>query len=278
MKIMHFALIAFIYTGSCIPAIHTIYSFHEAAEVLQSLDENSLALFDVDYTITMPGCCMLWPQIISEHKEWLEQAYESAFSKSARSKEYLQSIWQDQESPPTITEACVVQYIYELQKRKVSTFALSAIMTGGYYSIASLPEWRFRKLQEVGINFSDSDYGDAVFTQFPNQDGQYPVLYRGILCSALASKGDVLGAFLESTQWKPSVVIFFDDSLSRLQEVERELAKRDIPFIGYHYHGSQKVVGKLDKEVALMQLNYLVQHERWIMEDEASMLLQTRCV
>ena len=66
---------------------------------------------------------MLWPQIISEHNDWLQQAYESFFSKSQRSKEYLQSIWQDQESPPTIVEPCVIHYISELQKRKVPVFA-----------------------------------------------------------------------------------------------------------------------------------------------------------
>ena len=149
-------------------------------------------------------------------------------------------------------------------------------MTGSYYAIASLPEWRFRKLQEIGIDFRHEQFQDTVFTHLPHQDGQYPLLYSGILCSAIVSKGELLGAFLDHRQWQPDTVIFFDDSLKRLQEVETECVKRNISFVGFHYHGAECVKGELDKEIAAFQLQYLVEHEQWIMEDEAQMLLNAQ--
>ena len=257
--------------------IRKIHSFGQASEVLASVDHGTLVLFDVDATITVPGSPMLWANVIKIHGQWLEQLYDEVFKKSARSKEYLQSIWQDQEIPKLV-ESDIVHIIANLQERQVPVFALTAIMTGSYYSIPSLPEWRYAKLKQVTIDFKHEDFSDHIFTNLPMYDEQYPLFYKGILFSTVVSKGDVLGAFLDRIEWEPTLVIFFDDNLMRVQEVESEMNKRKIPFIGYHYHGIECLTDKLNKEIAAFQLNYLVQYERWIMEDEAYMLLKTECI
>lgn len=269
-RIFLFTWLLYVSSSSCFQKID---SFFEAADRLIMADENTLVLFDVDYTITMPGSPMLWPKIAKVHAQWLQELYASTFKKSNKSEEYLRSIWQDQEIP-AVVEADVVTIIKTLQNRNVPVFALTAIMTGSHYTIPSLPEWRFKKLQQIGIDFRNDEFPDIIFNEFPDVNGYYPIFYQGILCTALATKGEVLGAFLDRMQWKPSRVIFFDDNLTRLEEVKIEMEKRAIPFIGYHYHGVDYMEGKLDKPVAAFQLNYLVEHEKWIMEDEARILLK----
>ena len=86
-------------------------------------------------------------------------------------------------------------------------------------------------------------------------------------------KGSVLGAFLDRTPWEPDLVIFFDDSMKRVEQVAEEMKKRNIPFYGYYYKGADFVSGELDKEVAAFQLNYLVEHEKWLSEEEARALI-----
>lgn len=255
--------------------IRKIHSFRQASQVLASADHSTLVLFDVDATITVPGSPMLWANVIKNHSQWLEQLYDEVFKKSERSKEYLQSIWQDQEIP-ALVESDIVHIIANLQERKVPVFALTAIMTGSHYSISSLTEWRYAKLKQVSIDFTHEDFSDHVFTNLPVHNEQYPLFYKGILFSTVVSKGDVLGAFLDRIEWEPTLVIFFDDNLMRVQEVESEMTKRKIPFIGYHYHGIECLADRLDKEIAAFQLNYLVQHEHWITEDEASILLKAK--
>ena len=46
-----------------------------------------------------------------------------------------------------------------------------------------------------------------------------------------------------------------------------------IPFQGFVYLGAEYVPGELSKELAEFQLNYLVEHEDWITEEQALLLM-----
>ncbi len=152
--------------------------------------------------------------------------------------------------------------------------SLTALKTGSSFTIPSLPEWRFNKLKELGIDFSKANFPDMIFNVLPqDDDGSYPLLYHGILCTSTSSKGHVLVAFLDRAKWKPDLVIFFDDSMKRVEQVAEEMHKRGIPFQGYQYNGAEFMPGELDKKVAEFQLKYLVEHEEWLSEEEARALL-----
>jgi hypothetical protein len=248
--------------------IKQIDSFSRASDILSAADKNALVLFDVDDTLMMPASKVFWPRNIEKHKEWLRDIVETALKKTAKTEDELRHIWAATELPILI-EPDIVPIIQSLQDRGVKVLALTAIMTKG-----GVPEWRFSKLKQLGIDFSRADFSTITFNELPAHDGQYPMLYKGILGTTHVSKGDVVGAFLDRTSWKPSQVIFFDDSLKRVKEVADEMHKRGIPFHGFQYLGGDHLPGKLDKEIAATQLNYLAEHEIWISEDEARELLK----
>jgi hypothetical protein len=160
-----------------------------------------------------------------------------------------------------------------LQNRGVKVLALTATWTGAYFTIPSVPEWRFNKLKELGIDFSKTNFLDMTFDELPPEEGYSPMLYHGILCAGTSSKGAVLGAFLDRVKWKPDQVIFFDDSIERVESVANEMQKRGIRFHGFQYNGANFVPGELDKEVATLQMKHLVEHEEWLSEDEVRKLL-----
>lgn len=174
---------------------------------------------------------------------------------------------------PLVIEPSIVATIQSLQDRGIKVLALTDLLTGSQDQISFLPEWRSAKLQEVGINFSKANIPDKVFSQLPERDGTHPMLYRGILCTNHESKGIVLGAFLDYMDWKPSHVIFFDDTLSRVDEVAQEMCKRDIRFSGYNYLGAEYVPGELEKDVAILQFQYLAEYETWLSDTLARDIL-----
>jgi FMN phosphatase YigB (HAD superfamily) len=253
--------------------ITQIDSFAQATDALAATDKNSLVLFDVDDTLIEPASVLFRSKIANENDgPWIGELFSTVFANAKHSVDYYLSILQSQEVPLLI-EKNIVQTITSLQDRGVKVLALTALWTGAYFTIPSVPEWRLNKLKELGIDFSKTNFPDMTFDELPQEEGHFPMLYHGILCTIQISKGQVLGAFLDRIQWKPDQVVFFDDNLERVESVAQEMQKRKIPFHGYHYKGADFVPGELNKEVAEFQLKYLVEHEEWLSEEEARALI-----
>ena len=253
-----------IYFNRCtFSQVKTIDSFAQASTVLLAADKNTLVLFDVDETLIIPASVTMRTKTKEQHQQWLKQTLDSMIKSLPKPEDYYFDNWAITETPLVI-EPSIIATIKSLQDRGVKVLALTNLSTGSRYQIQSLPEWRFAKLHDVGIDFSKVSIPDTIFTDLPIKNGTYPVLSHGILATNQESKGLVLGAFLDYIKWKPKHVIFFDDSLKRVNEVAQEMCRRNISFTGYHYQGADYVPGDLDKEVAAFQFKYLFEHERWL--------------
>ena len=252
--------------------IKSIDSFAQAADTLNSATSNSLVLFDVREVLYVPLSAVFHVKVIEENTEWLKEAQQTIFQDIKKPEGHYWSIWKQQETPMLI-EPSIVQTIADLQNRGVKVMVLTALMSGADFTIPSLPEWRFNTLKKLGLDFSKAGFPDMAFNELPAKKEQHPILYRGILAASGTPKGQVLGAFLDRTNLKPDKVIFFDDSMERVESVAQEMKKRSIPFYGYQYNGARFVPAELDKEVATMQMKHLVEYEKWLSEEEARKLL-----
>ena len=181
-----------------------IDSFAQAEELLLATDEQTLVLFDVDDTLTVSAVPIFWRKFKSEFKRLVK----NVFKQSEKPYEHYASITKAQEIPQLI-ELEIVDIIADLQVRKIPTLALTALSTGSFFSIPSMPLWRYEKLRAVGIDFKPVKIPNITFTELPQKSGNYPVLYHGILCTNGVSKGKVVGAFLDRTHFVPKRVIFF---------------------------------------------------------------------
>lgn len=258
-------------------SIKAIDSYAQIADVLNNADKNTLVVFDVDDTLIVSPTTQFRTTNIEKNSDWLRQVLKPAMKKTDKSKGYLMSIRKAQETPVLI-EPNIPQMISSLQARGVKVLALTAIKSGSEWTIPFLPEWRYNKLKEIGIDFSSADFPDMVFAGLPDEKDpskmiEGAVLFHGILCTNRVSKGALLAAFLEQIEWKPSLVIFFDDALKRVESVVDAMCKRSIPCEGFHYLGAHYMPDDLPKDVVALQLNYLAEHETWISEDEARALL-----
>ncbi len=259
--------------------IQYIDSYVQVSNIFAEADSNTLILFDVDETLIEPRSVIFRPKTIENKANlpWIIDLVSRVYGKSDKTEEYYGSIWKVQETPLLI-EPHIVSVIQSLQDRGVKVVALTALKTGSSYIISSLPEWRYNKLKELGIDFAKIGLPDIIFDELPEKDGNYPMLYRGILCTNGVSKGELARAFLDRIQWRPDKVIFFDDNKARVKEVEEAMQKHSIPFQGFVYLGAEYMPGELNKEVAEFQLNYLVEHEDWISDEQALSLLNNRAI
>lgn len=258
--------------------IQQISSINQAEQELAQADENTLVVWDVDYTLLVPETMLCWGNSGCVHKnnhrghEWLPEMIDEIFSKKSKSLLYYQSIWYAKEKP-VLVEPRVAALIASLQAKRVKTIALTAIPSGPYETILSLPIWRFNKLLECGIDFDKTNIEDHFLNELTDEHGDCPLYYKGVLCSGTLSKGKVLKAWLKHNKLAPDRVVSFEDTLSQAKVIVKEMIKEKIVCRGYEYLGAYQRNLALEKDVVRFQLQYLADYEKWILRDEAKTIL-----
>ncbi len=283
LKLRHIFLFSVLILSACFPRItrniHEIYSFKEAQSALDKADSNTLVIFDVDDTLTHDVSVPFqrWFLETNEGKQFLKEIHDHVASKE-NPQEYDKQIRAKYMLKHTNQplESIIGSMIKKLQDRGIKIIALTYYMTGGMAKgiIPSLPQWRYNKLKEVGIDFSSSfPEQEIIFSHLTSDAGRHPVYYNGILLTDKFSKGEVLGAFLDKIDWKPGNVIMFDDNPDKLTSVQDELKKRAIPFQGFVYKARDFLPHVIDKAVLEKHLQHLKEHDEIISDKEVRTIL-----
>lgn len=254
--------------------VRAIESYKQAEMDLQLADANTLVLFDVDDTLTIAIDVAMRDQVKKKNPAELKLLKELVFADLPESTDYYFNLWEKSPGAFRLVEPIVTDLIKTLQNRNVKVFALTVANSASHYLIPDFPKFRFETLKSLGVDFSRAGVPNKVFNQFSKPSGFYPLLYQGVICTEHVSKGLVLGALLDYMVWKPSHVIFFDDTHANLVSVAQELCRRGIPFTGYHYLGAGLVVGKLDLKLTQTQFEYLRNNKEWLSDRKARQYLK----
>lgn len=135
-----------------------------------------------------------------------------------------------------------------LQKHGVKTIALTNRYTEMAYST-------HRNLRSVGIDFSkNTPHLEDCWIDGIVSPSKY---IGGILFNGLINfKGDTLVAFLKQINYTPKKLIYIEDKLNHLSQVEECVSSLSIPFIGVHF-GALELQRKAYKpEFAALQVKY----------------------
>ncbi len=234
---------------------------------LRNLDENSLVVLDVDYTLIVPNDRVLLPcgeeyfqNILKKLREMGEEG-EILGSKIAL------------QSQVSLIDERIHHMLEFLKQKNIKVIALTAMITGKYGQIPNVEEWRVNQLRSLGIDFAWAfpQVDSVVLEEIERGEGKktLPVFKLGVLASAKYPKGQVLVAFLRQMQWKPSKIYFVDDRMEFIHSVEMELDKENIPHVSFHYTAVTDRPGQLDEQLADFQLNYLIKNGAWLDDKEA---------
>ena len=247
-----------------------ITSIHEAMADLESADQKTLIILDVDSTLIRPDSILLHPHVVRKHKEELKKVYSILTPNEKHVFNHCLIA-----CPSVLVESAIVSVLQCLQKKKIPMIAMTNAKPGIFDdSGRRFHEVRLQQLQTVGIDCPLHPFPDHVFETGIPTYGDFPRLINGILycCGLHNTKGDMLKAFLQECSPKgfPRVILL-DDKRKHLESVASTLKESfpGIEFIGYHYKASDAImteceIQKEEFSAFLHSLMEKVQNLDWV--------------
>jgi len=263
---------------------HKIVSMRQAQSLLQKADQNTLVIFDIDYTLC--ESCLIWENYVYRDfnspigtllRKELKQLIDG---KIKTMPHFRSSSWSKicQIFPVRLIEPETPHIIHDLQSRNIKVIALTAPPAQHFFGIEHMGKKRHEQLLSVGIDFSTSF--EQQYMEFKDLKpflGVYPAFHQGILYQTVMSgnsKGEVLGAFLDAIDWHPQQIIFFDDLKENVDSVEAEANKRSILFQGFWYQAPYKEAADPKNElIARTQMDHLKMYDVLLSDQEAEALM-----
>jgi hypothetical protein len=147
-----------------------------------------------------------------------------------------------------LTEPLIPQLLQNLIDRGATLYGITLADTSVIPDVGAFPTWRSQELKRLEIHFSTGPER-IEFLEFSPRRGTHPLFSDGILyCNSIHKKGVVLNVFIDRVQHKPTSLICVDDTLANLQNIDEEMKKIGIPFLGLHYSPNMEPTHTSDKD------------------------------
>ena len=245
---------------------NSLVPFEDAAE---SADKDTIVIFDVQEVLMVAKDQILTPLYKSDFRTIKDRIIATY---SLHDQERLFSIilrnYETENVDPTL-----IKTLEDLKLKGVKALALTSGYTGKYGVIESRENLRLERLKKIGINFKDSflNVEPIIFLHLKGADPKYlPMFKDGVLFACRLSKGEVLKAFLQKVNYKPKKIIFVDNQLKNIEDVEAYCADEAIEFTGFHYNFVRsKGKTELDKNLVDYQFKTLEERGIWLSDGEA---------
>lgn len=228
--------------------IERISSIYESEKYFELAGKKILGVFDIDETLLIPQDPAFQKPNLKKHACIVQSLREQL---PVEQQDLLSNLILTSSSSQLI-ESTAPLFIRNLQTKEIRLIALTAAMTRPF-GMDYLPKMRYEELQRNGIDFSYAfpEIHELNLVNMKMCNQSFPVFYSGVLCSNgdyqrqknASSKGKALCEFLKQAAWIPNKIIFIDDKLYNLEEMERTLHEFDpgIIYQGLHYVGAQSI-------------------------------------
>ncbi|MBF8262517.1 MAG: putative rane protein [Parachlamydiales bacterium] len=253
MRLIFFLFILF---TSLDAEIFQIKSIEETSEHLQ---EDTLVIFDLDNTVMEPmqtlGSDQWFAYRINEYRQ---QGCSDQDALKATIAEYvaIQNV-----TKMRLVEPSTFQVIEKLQKNHVPMIGLTT------RSLVLVPK-TIEQLNSIGVDFSKTT---PVQMDMFFENDRYIQFQQGILFTSGTSKGAALLRLVHESGYQPKRILFVDDKMSHLQDVEKVCSACCIEFVGFRYGYLDEKTKSLRTEIARKQLELF---GKLLSDEEAVTLLK----
>ncbi|WP_010298925.1 DUF2608 domain-containing protein [Candidatus Odyssella thessalonicensis] len=273
---IHKLLIILFFCNLCFADIIQTSDIKCIETTLQSADQDTLVIFDIDDVLLFPK-----DQILrSENRKYLKEL-SSRLERLVGEEEaqlLYSIIFEQRQNGPV--DPKMRDLISNLQSQGIKVLALTNCFTGAFGKIKSLEEWRCHELHKHGYHF-DQSWPALKAKQFHDLNKQenglstknnsIPMFIRGTVFTSSVSKGKALQAFLKYAQLSPKRIIFIDDKERHLKSVQRVALAHNISFTGIKYTAADDLAREaLNKQRAELQFEVLKKDKKWMADSEAS--------
>ncbi len=236
-------------------SITEVHSMDEVRVFIDGLPADTLAIFDIDYVLLVSSEPAFQFPNMKQHKDIFKRIY-GQLSPDEQDA-FLNLIVRNH--PPLLLDNQSPQLIRDLTTKGLRPIALTSLW-------GSMDVYRYEGLKALGIDFSGSfPCKDCFFHTLPQVRGRHPSYFKGILFGNGVSvdKGHVLLSFFEISGWKPSRIVFVDDTRRNLENVEKALHPHRIECFCLEFHGAkQYVTSTLDATTFEQKCNDLAEDAR----------------
>jgi hypothetical protein len=223
------------------------------AEALAEVDAQTLLIFDLDNTVVMPAQTLggeeWFDYLVTKYTGEYQQSGENAALAKLHAGERALREWIAVQKVTDVqaVEASAPQAIAEKQKQGTKTLGLTA-------RPAELVKETHVQLERIGIQFDSAPVTKKKLTLagIPVAQFDSSILFVG----PLNSKGVVLTAFLDKTQYTPKKIVFVDNKRHHLEAVEKALSGRGIEFVGCRLGAADAKIAAFDAALADKQHFY----------------------
>jgi Protein of unknown function (DUF2608) len=247
---------------STVSAFADIRTIHTLDEISTSeFSTKTLIMFDLDDVLIYPQDALLqnW------RSEWKPKETRS-WTAEEDTIAWLNAKFQ-------IMDPSGSSLINMLNENSIPTIGFTSFAMDESGIIPSIPAWRSRHLQQLGLNFNmEKEIVFHVQNGFIPPSFEKGVLYCGNFYKKdKDNKGKIISVYLDWLDWIPDQVVFVDDGKHHIESVRRELERRDIPFLGFLY--IPKDLDPIDEKVAELQYETIIHKKQWLSDEEAKKLL-----
>lgn len=224
-----------------------IREIKKMSEAFREVASSDLLVLDIDNTILEP-------------KQTLGSDQWFSYLAGKTSVDAAIPVWEDVQNLTKVhaVESDTPALIRQAQQRGVVVLALTA-------RPVSLKRETFRQLKSLGVRLANpaEDYSDGESVQ----------LYNGVLfVGPHNNKGLVLAKFLEAVGRNPSRLIFVDDKLKHVKNMDAVFSK--IANINFRYGAADERVNSFSPAIANKQWELFENEGVLVSDDEAKKLLE----
>ena len=278
-----------------IKEVAAIYESAYLEEIIKNLkdrnikiNENTLFILDIDRTILMS----MEVTAASKYEgrwERLEEQFKIKYPQYDIYYDYYVDVFLKSQKEK-LTELIWKSFINDLKSRGAKVLVVTA-MKNRYLLNCKLKhtETMWIKLRHKQLNDALDPKEPTIKNVFKSDRSRWlgkefdsPYYYEGILASQPWPKSqaiyDQLQYWYSVEKWQPGNIILIDDQIVNHKDIMWLSLYLDVPFTGYIYTGADRIpydFGFCEKR-ALCQLKYMVETGKWLSDEEAEKMLQTR--
>lgn len=274
-KLIILLVISIFNTNICLAKIITTNNFNIIKNKVQSAENNTIVIFDIDYVLLQPKDYSLRYYYHNNQEQEKAKIFHHEIQQRLNDEQISEMLIQTAVEP---IDNRMIELIDKIQKKGITVIALTARGTGKFGKIPSMENWGIRELKHLGYHFDKSwvTTKEKTFEQFPTKYlKQFPKFVKGVIFTCGVPKGQVLEAFLNYIKLHPTKILFIDDKRKNLESVASFAHKSNLSFLGIEYTFAKYSNTKpFNKKLAKFQFEILEKENKWLSDQQANAMLK----
>lgn len=271
-KVFFLLLPLLFWTQALTAKLYLVDSFSQIQRHLKPFESEDLVVLDVDEVLMTDQDAILAPEADQLKRNLFNHYLEKAQTDLEQEKTLKMLSIPYLKSKKLPVEKEFSSWIDSLKKQGVKVIALTSYPTKGFGYIEDGVKERQKHLRAVQIHLSDPfQLKKNQYVELPLSSKKMarPIYHEGILFANGHSKAEVLAHFLKMVRYKPRKIIFIDNMIQNVLNMEEKLNRLNLEHDCFQYRYTEKYPhSKVDAKLAEKQFEYLFETGIWLSDQE----------